>query len=1302
MQKVILLALLWRRASVTATILMLLLNSFTAIQAQTPLSDYWNTQQPNTWLKYHSINPVNKEIATVQLHGQSGLLHISGKELTPLVYTHCTPLKDPDFFKVSLYSLNGVIKTDGTVVVPPEYQTVTLDNDLFRACNSATCTEYTKSGLIITQKNLPQGIQPGVLQQDGFTDATINGSIRGLIDSSGNWAIEPQFTFLHPKEKGYWYGSIGKHTQLIHPGKKWVGKEVFYSIDWLTDNGFWARKGDYSGPLRFYNYEEQVQKQFPSAERVSFTEEHRILLNNEKYSLIDLKNNVILAGYDQITRYHYRIPPTVENPFPAHPLLYMAGDKGKQGFFDGREWRTPQLYNYLAVVPHYWLGFQPDSVAIFEPGGKLLRTLHLPGATFGQPNWLYSRSKTDSVYHLQKGWIKLPKGVKYVNDCRGYLQLTTTRFTYSLMAENGAMFLEDSEDPFSDGFSANPYLLYKKQGRYGWKMIDGSHTESPQYDKIHQLMLGALVVQQNLRWGLVNYLGKVLIPIEYDDMKWDMEARFVMLKKDGRWSAYFPSGLPILSGTFEDLEAEYNGAIWAKQNGKWQAFSLDGIALLPELVKAPLNRNYDHYITKSKGKYGKISPSGAVLEPFIYDTIFPNNQPERALKGDSIYVFEAKLMLPGNNAFTLYPFGYAVESKKKWQVYYKNGTLLSQKKYETAPWMSTGKPAFWARTAPKKWELTDIKGNVIETLTADSLRIYHEPYLAVIDGTNRYILSEETGEKWPLKYESISKTNNGLFISRNGSKSGVINQQFLDILPCRYDRIHDFDGDYFQVLEGNKTGLFDKTGKVCIPLDDYDGTYISQTGDDLFTIKKNSLVGIYAKSTQKWMPASMEDIRSCSVRLPLSKQLYWFRVNGLYGIMDEDCKDVLPPVYKGIQDGDYYFLLADNAGEHLYDPLKRRIIAGGFSEIRVRHNRAICQKGDIFTLYKDDVPQFTQKADHMTWFSENLLLFTDPITRKSGLLRLDGSVQLPAEYITIEDNYTQEAVFARKKEGLGLISLDGKIILPFEYSSYKQFGYKSGYWILYKNKLCGLYGRMGEEILPVQFSQISISNDETHFIATKEGLLYFYDRNSQLMHTTGWEAAFEFTYGLAPVKKEGKWGYINPKGETIIPFQYRYAGSFVESNSKRVALVIADKHYQLIDPDGQELKQEVINRYSVYGQPVGQLTDLPAYKEIPFYADDYTVHGYYAVSRQDNEKKGLVNLLGEWALRPEYDEFKFSESSGKIMAAARIGKLWGFIGYSGETLAVPQFEQVEFNWQTPNRYKVTKAGKVFEVDEKGQ
>lgn len=55
---------------------------------------------------------------------------------------------------------------------------------------------------------------------------------------------------------------------------------------------------------------------------------------------------------------------------------------------------------------------------------------------------------------------------------------------------------------------------------------------------------------------------------------------------------------------------------------------------------------------------------------------------------------------------------------------------------------------------------------------------------------------------------------------------------------------------------------------------------------------------------------------------------------------------------------------------------------------------------------------------------------------------------------------------------------------------------------------------------------------------------------SQVTFTTLIEAQYEdagqFNEGLAAVKENGKWGYIDETGETVIPFQYDKAYLFRE------------------------------------------------------------------------------------------------------------------------------------------------------------
>jgi hypothetical protein len=38
--------------------------------------------------------------------------------------------------------------------------------------------------------------------------------------------------------------------------------------------------------------------------------------------------------------------------------------------------------------------------------------------------------------------------------------------------------------------------------------------------------------------------------------------------------------------------------------------------------------------------------------------------------------------------------------------------------------------------------------------------------------------------------------------------------------------------------------------------------------------------------------------------------------------------------------------------------------------------------------------------------------------------------------------------------------------------------------------------------------------------------------------------------GLAPIKSNGKWGYINQRGEVVIPFKYNFADSFKNGLAK--------------------------------------------------------------------------------------------------------------------------------------------------------
>jgi WG containing repeat len=239
-------------------------------------------------------------------------------------------------------------------------------------------------------------------------------------------------------------------------------------------------------------------------------------------------------------------------------------------------------------------------------------------------------------------------------------------------------------------------------------------------------------------------------------------------------------------------------------------------------------------------------------------------------------------------------------------------------------------------------------------------------------------------------------------------------------------------------------------------------------------------------------------------------------------------------------------------------------------------------------------------------------------------------------------------------------------------------------------------------VLPVIYQNITVVENSTYFIVRKNGRFMYLSRDGNALVPGSWEDAQEFNFGLAAVKNNGKWGYINLKGEVVIPFQYRYAGNFEIHNEARIATVIREKNYMTIGTNGAVVAERFIGHS--YGSNLSDRIDtLSAYKEIPFYGGEYAIHGYYFVSDQKTEKKGIVNFLGEYVVRPRYDEILTLEFGKDAIVAFRTGTLWGLLDYHAGEMLAPQYEKLEpLSYKQPGMYRVTKNGQTFTINEKGE
>jgi len=174
-------------------------------------------------------------------------------------------------------------------------------------------------------------------------------------------------------------------------------------------------------------------------------------------------------------------------------------------------------------------------------------------------------------------------------------------------------------------------------------------------------------------------------------------------------------------------------------------------------------------------------------------------------------------------------------------------------------------------------------------------------------------------------------------------------------------------------------------------------------------------------------------------------------------------------------------------------------------------------------------------------------------------------------------------------------------------------------------------------------------------------------------------------YDLIPVKNDGKWGYINPKGMYIINPQFNDADFFydglakVESSEGKTGYINKDGKYEIaaVYKQGAAFSEGLAFVVSEGGHP----TCIDKKGNIKFVLQE--VERIYAFSEglalfiNKDDKYGFIDKSGKTVINPQF-EAAYSFCGG--FAAVMQNDKWGFIDKNGKIVINPQFEEVlKFN-----------------------
>jgi hypothetical protein len=196
--------------------------------------------------------------------------------------------------------------------------------------------------------------------------------------------------------------------------------------------------------------------------------------------------------------------------------------------------------------------------------------------------------------------------------------------------------------------------------------------------------------------------------------------------------------------------------------------------------------------------------------------------------------------------------------------------------------------------------------------------------------------------------------------------------------------------------------------------------------------------------------------------------------------------------------------------------------------------------------------------------------------------------------------------------------------------------------------------------------------------------------------------------GLAPIKENGKWGYIDAKGDWAILPRFDEIGDFSANGLAVVKVPLAKERASrifygraLCNPLLYKEHPPLIPDCAKGSEENGKYGYIDAKGDwaIPPRFDDawgFSANGLAVV--KENGKWSYINAKGDWAISPRFDD-AWDFSANGLAKAEENGK-YGYINAKGDWAIPPRFGDAE-SFSANGLAKVEKNGKEIWIDEAG-
>lgn len=674
-----------------------------------------------------------------------------------------------------------------------------------------------------------------------------------------------------------------------------------------------------------------------------------------------------------------------------------------------------------------------------------------------------------------------------------------------------------------------------------------------------------------------------------------------------------------------DWASTFNGRTSAtvRVNGKYGLVNRQRRRVVPAEYDYAFPFQNGMAVVYRDGKYGAVDETGKLIIPVEYDHVYPFRDmgTAAAAKGDKCGVINhrGEIIVPFEHALAVTNGtgicgGYI--PKVGWKYVDWKGRALARESFKTIDYHSDGVTGVIRED--KRMELIDwATGKAVLPGEFRSVNYDEKTRICIVEtesGEGAYDLERGT---WilPAEYSDVGSLKEGAiravrksgdreticFVRRDGSKFadadfedagyfsdglvevqlkgkwGVINADGAFVVPCDFkkrDHLQRVEKHFYAVwVSGKGWGAFDKTGRQVLPY-----AYSNPDGEKPFEFPGS---GKYSK-------------------------VYEFATETV-GLINTSFEWVVPPgTYKEFRvasecmDGHDYVPFERGNVKGLYDLTARKEILAGSLDITVAtdydHISVLGKDGRWgiidFVTWKHrpaegfEYDNFDYRTQCFTVVNASTTNLKGGQIQRFGVVNLNGKFVIPLEYEKISKDTDVGLYIASKNDRVGFLDFQGRTVVPFKFEPVRvgdfirDVSFVEGHTYLRQKGEMVLVDTKGNVVarasqfhLPQTDRLIfrQVGNMKIHAAESESGEIHFLVNGRRYERPGGSidkdKDDLDLKEGRMPVRREGKWGYLNEEGVEVIPCQFEEAGQF----NGGTAFVKRQGTYHLINHGGTVL-----------------------------------------------------------------------------------------------------------------------------------